>query len=64
MRTSAVAGIVFANINDNLLRKLTSKRSFASVPVGARYRIIDFPLANLFNAGFSSIGIITKENYR
>ena len=64
MRTSAVAGIVFANINDNLLRKLTSKRSFASVPFGARYRIIDFPLSNLVNAGVSSIGIITKENYR
>ena len=64
MRTSAVAGIIFANINDNLLKKLTSKRSFASVPFGARYRIVDFSLSNLVNAGVSSVGIITKENYR
>ena len=51
MRASAVAGIVFANINDNLMRKLTSKRSLASVPFGARYRVIDFALSNLVNAG-------------
>ena len=64
MRTSAVAGIIFANINDTLLKKLTSKRSMASVPFGARYRLVDFPLSNLVNAGVSSVGIITKENYR
>ena len=64
MRTSAVAGIIFANINDTLLKRLTSKRSIASVPFGARYRLIDFPLSNLVNAGVSSVGIITKENYR
>ena len=64
MRASAVAGLVFANINDDLLKKLTSKRSMASVPFGARYRLIDFPLSNLVNAGISSVGIITKENYR
>lgn len=64
MRTSAVAGVVFANINDTLLKKLTSKRSMASIPFGARYRLIDFPLSNLVNAGVSSVGIITKENYR
>ena len=64
MRTSAVAGSIFANINDTLLKKLTSKRSMASVPFGARYRLVDFPLSNLVNAGVSSVGIITKENYR
>lgn len=64
MRTSAVAGLVFANTNDELLKKLTAKRSMASVPFGARYRLIDFPLSNLVNAGVSRVGIITKENYR
>ena len=61
MRASAVAGLVFANINDELLKKLTAKRSMASVPFGARYRLIDFPLSNLVNAGISSVGIITKK---
>ncbi len=64
MRTSLVAGIIFANAQDNMLKKLTSNRSMASVPFGARYRIIDFALSNLVNAGVSSVGIITKENYR
>ena len=64
MRASAVAGLVFANVNDNLLKKLTSRRSMASVPFGARYRLIDFSLSNLVNAGVTSVGIVTKENYR
>ncbi len=64
MRASAVAGIVLANINDNLLKKLTAHRSMSSVPVGARYRLIDFALSNLVNAGVTNVGIITKENYR
>lgn len=64
MRASAVAGLIFANVNDSCLKKLTEKRSMASVPFGARYRLIDFPLSNLVNAGVTSIGVITKENYR
>ncbi len=64
MRTTAVAGIVFANSNDKLLKRLTSHRSMASVPFGARYRLIDFSLSNLVNAGITNVGIITKENYR
>lgn len=64
MRTSAVAAIVFANVKDDLLRKLTTKRSMASVPFGSRYRMIDFTLSNLVNAGIDNVGIITKENYR
>lgn len=64
MRASAVAGIVFANTSDNFLKKLTSRRSMASVPIAARYRLIDFALSNLVNAGINSVAIITKENYR
>ena len=61
MRASAVAGIVFANTNDNFLKKLTAHRSMASVPFGGRYRLIDFPLSNLVNAGVTTVGIIPKE---
>lgn len=64
MRKSLVSGIIFANAEDNMLKKLTSNRSMASVPFGARFRIVDFALSNLVNAGVSSVGIITKENYR
>ncbi len=64
MRTSAVAGIVYANNNDELLKRLTKNRSMASVPFGSRYRLIDFSLSNLVNAGIKTVGIITRENYR
>lgn len=64
MRTTSVAGIVFANSHDKLLKRLTSHRSMASVPFGARYRLIDFTLSNLVNAGVTNIGIVTKENYK
>ncbi len=64
MRASAVSGLVFANANDKLLKKLTEKRSMASVPFGSRYRLIDFSLSNLVNAGITNIGLITTGNYR
>ena len=64
MRASAVAGLVLANSNDELLNELTSVRSMASVPFGGRYRLIDFTLSNLVHSGVSSVGLITKENYR
>ncbi len=64
MISSSVAGIVFANAHDETIEQLTQKRSIASVPFGGRYRLIDFCLSNLVNAGVSNVGIITKEKYR
>ncbi len=65
MRASdAVVGIIFANVHDDLLGELTSVRSAASVPFAGRYRLIDFTLSNLVNAGVSNIGLLTKGNYR
>lgn len=64
MRTNNMLGIIFANVNDAFLPELTEKRSMASLPVAGRYRLIDFSLSALVNAGISQVGIITKENYR
>lgn len=58
-----VMGIVFTNSNDELLPHFTKKRSMASIPFGGRYRLIDFALSNLVNAGINKVGIITKSNY-
>lgn len=57
-------GVVFANVHDEMMHELTEVRSIGSIPFGCRYRIIDFTLSNLVNAGISNIGILTKENYR
>ncbi len=63
MRTSAV-GIVFSNLNNNTLSKLTSDRTVAAIPFGCRYRLIDFCLSNLVNANVTHINIIANYNYR
>ncbi|MBP3388448.1 MAG: glucose-1-phosphate adenylyltransferase subunit GlgD [Clostridia bacterium] len=58
-----VMGLIFANMHDSALSELTSHRAMGSVPFGGRYRLIDFPLSNMVNAGISRVGIITKQNY-
>ena len=63
MKINNVMGVVFANVHDDLIRELTEVRSMASVPFGGRYRMIDFPLSNLVNAGVSKVGVIPKYNY-
>ena len=61
MRASAVAGIIIANSRDSLLGKLTSIRSMAAVPFGTHYRIVDFALSNLVNAGITNVGIMHSD---
>ena len=42
---------------------LTSHRPVASLPFGGKYRLIDFPLSSLANAGIRSVfGIFQQEN--
>lgn len=42
---------------------ITDKRSGLALPIAGRYRIIDFMLSNLANAGITNIGVATKEKY-
>lgn len=63
MIKNSVLGIIFANSHDAMLGELTAQRSMASVPFGAQFRLIDFPLSNFANAKVSKAGIITKTNY-
>lgn len=57
-------GIIFANMHDETLPAVTRLRTMASVPVAARYRMIDFQLSSMTNAGIDTIGVIVKQNYR
>lgn len=56
-------GLVFANMHDEFLGEMTSKRTTGSVPFGGRYRFIDFALSNLVNSGITTVGVITRHNY-
>lgn len=62
MRNNNAMGLLFCNMHDEALRDLTAARAFGSVPFGGRYRLIDFTLSNMVNAGISKVGLITKKN--
>jgi glucose-1-phosphate adenylyltransferase len=59
-----VFGIVFSNMHDHQLRALTSHRCMGSLPVGGRYRLIDFILSGFSNAGITNTAVIAKSNYK
>lgn len=60
----SAAGIIFSNLNDNTLSRLTADRTVAAIPFGCRYRLVDFALSNMVNAGISNISLIANYNYR
>lgn len=64
MQGNDVFGIIFSNTNDEALSEMTNVRTMGSIPFGARYRLIDFPLSSMVNAGVTKVGIITKSNYQ
>ncbi len=57
-------GIIFAYHSNNSLGELAKPRNTCSLPYGGRYRLIDFMLSNMVNAGISDIGLIVHENYQ
>lgn len=56
--------LIFAdNYVKSNLGVLDDHRSVASMPIGGRFRLIDFSLSSLVNGGVSNIGIIARRNY-
>ncbi len=58
------AGLIFSNIHDGAIPELTRIRTMASIPFGGRFRMVDFPLSAMVNAGITTVGIITHFNYQ
>ncbi|MDQ1630184.1 MAG: glucose-phosphate adenylyltransferase [Frankiaceae bacterium] len=59
MRTS-VFGLVLAGGEGKRLMPLTRDRAKPAVPFGGNYRLVDFALSNLVNAGFLKIAVLTQ----
>ena len=57
-------GIIFSYEKHNDLRELTLHRVPASVPFAGRYRIIDFVLSSMVNAGITDVGVVLDGNYQ
>jgi glucose-1-phosphate adenylyltransferase len=60
MRRPHVFGIVLAGGEGKRLMPLTADRAKPAVPFGGNYRLIDFALSNLVNAGYFKIAVLTQ----
>lgn len=57
-------GLITANYTTASKDDVFSGRPVASMPYLGRYRLIDFALSNMVNAGIRNVGIIMPTNYR
>ncbi|MBZ9609016.1 glucose-1-phosphate adenylyltransferase subunit GlgD [Clostridium estertheticum] len=57
-------GILMLNEQEDNIKSLTKSRPIASIPIGGRYRIIDFVLSNMINSGIHNIGMFTNTKSR
>ena len=48
---------------DEKIAPLTDIRANSALPIAGRYRIIDFVLSNMVNAGIVNVGVATESNY-
>jgi glucose-1-phosphate adenylyltransferase len=60
MATPRILGLVLAGGEGKRLTPLTADRAKPAVPFGGNYRLIDFALSNLVNAGYLRIVVLTQ----
>jgi len=59
-----VMGIILSGGRNTKLKELSTMRSSPAVPVGGKYRAIDFVLSNMVNSGITNVGVITQYSFR
>ncbi|NCC78203.1 MAG: glucose-1-phosphate adenylyltransferase subunit GlgD [Clostridia bacterium] len=64
MPRNKLFGIVNLSENDYYMKQLTNNRPLASIPYLGRYRLIDFALSNMVNAGVGTVGIFLNDKFR
>ena len=64
MLRNDVFGLIYASEDNYNLRELVSERSVAALPIGGRYRAIDYTLSNMVETGIRNVGVITLKNYK
>ncbi len=57
-------GIIYTLRSDPALQELVAHRNTASIPFGGRYRLIDFALSAMVNAGVRDVGVIMERDYQ
>ena len=61
---NSLHGIIFSLEKFSGLRELADNRMPASIPFAGRYRIIDFILSSMVNAGITDVGVVLQGNYQ
>lgn len=56
-------GIIYAYEQNFNLRELVYLRTVGALPVGGRYRAVDFALSNMVNSGLRNVGVIAQRSY-
>ena len=59
-----VIGIITCNYTSKEKDFTSTERPIAAAPYVGRYRVIDFPLSNMVNAGIRTVGVIMPKNFR
>ena len=57
-------GIINLEESEKDIRSLTNFRPIGTIPVAGRYRVIDFTLSNMVNAGLRHISVFCKKETR
>ena len=57
-------GIIFSYEKKTGLRELIEQRIHGSIPFGGNYRVVDFMLSNMVNAGVGDLGLIVHASYQ
>ena len=59
-----VHGLIFAYQSSRGLGELVAQRTSASLPFCSRYRLIDFALSSMTNAGVRDVGVVMHRDYQ
>ncbi len=57
-------GIINLSENEETIKEITYNRPIATIPIAGRYRVIDFILSNMINAGIHNVCIFTQGKSR
>lgn len=57
-------GIISTNYRISNKERLTEERPISAMPFGGRYRLMDFAMSNMVNAGIRTVGVVLPYNMR
>ncbi len=57
-------GLILSGWRKPDLKELSYIRSVSAIPIGGKYRAIDFILSNMVNSGIKNVGVLTQYSFR